>query len=155
MMSLLQAQARYGEIHNATWGGAAEHASLWLMPESMKPELAHWLNSATGEALTHVYALTDMHEPLEAALASIIRQNLAPELRTFDGCFNIRPIRGEPLMISAHAYAGALDINAATNLLGTPGDISEALASCFILQGFTWGKSFRRCDPMHFSWLGF
>lgn len=154
-MTLLQAQTRYGTITNGLWPLESLHASLWEMPLAMAGELYHWLNTATALPVTHIYALTDMHAPLEAALTAVIDLKLASQLQSFDGCHNIRAIRGRPDTQSAHSWAGAIDINAATNALGTPGDISDDFAECFMLQGFTWGKRFKRSDPMHFSWLGF
>jgi len=40
------------------------------------------------------------------------------ELKTFDGCFNPRYIRGSKTKISNHAFGLAIDFNASQNQLG-------------------------------------
>lgn len=153
-ISLLQAQARYGEIHNGVWGDEGKWCVLWLVPKDIAPLLRGWINTATGNPVAHIYCNKDMVEPLERAVRKACENGLAPQLKSFDGCLNIRAVRGQPKTLSAHAYAGAIDINAATNQLGTDGDITDELAACFRKEGFSWGKHFKRKDPMHFGILG-
>lgn len=153
-MSLLEAQAKYGEINNGAWGEESKHCTLWAMPEDLRAALVGWVNSATGRPVIHIYLNKDMAPALEKALRYSVARGLGHLLKTFDGCFMKRDVRGQPGTPSSHSWAGALDINAATNQLGTEGDISEELGACFEDAGFIWGKRFHRCDPMHFSWLG-
>lgn len=151
ILSLTEAEARYGAINNGIWGGESKWCSLLEVPLELA---GSWINSATGGPTNHIYCNKDLQPALLIALRNVIDRGLRDQLKTFDGCFKIRDVRGIPGQLSAHAYAGALDVNAATNRLGTPGDISDELAACFIEAGFTWGKRFRRQDPMHFSFLG-
>lgn len=149
-VSLLQAQTKYGVILNGIWPNEASHCSLLEIPAGFDS----WINSATGKPVTHIYCLNDMQPSLLKALDLVLQRGLVPQLKTFDGCFMIRDVRGIPGQCSAHAYAGAIDINARTNALGTQGDMSPELASCFTESGFVHGRKFKRCDPMHMSFLG-
>jgi hypothetical protein len=150
-MSLLQAQTKYGVINNGAWGAESKNCSIYSVPEDIS---ATWINTATGKPCTRIYCLTDMHSALDTVFYLLRKRGLISELKTFDGCKNIRSVRGDPNCISAHAYGGALDINAATNALGTMGDMSQGLAACFTDAGFVHGRTFKRCDPMHMSFLG-
>lgn len=100
----------------------------------------------------HIYCHREMHQALEFALSAVVIRGLADQLKTFDGCFCIRATRGQTYA-SVHSWGLAIDINAATNQLGTAGDISDELAACFTDQGFVWGKTFHRQDPMHFQFV--
>lgn len=82
--------------------------------------------------------------------SKIVEYELTDELKTFDGCFNIRKIRGGS-QLSMHSWGIAVDHNASTNRLGSLGDISRSVVNCFIMAGFTWGGNFNRLDPMHFE----
>lgn len=72
-----------------------------------------------------------------------------------DGGFNYRNIRGGDTL-SQHAFGNAIDINAATNPLGSratdmPPNISDMARS----RGLEWGGDWKsRPDPMHFEWTG-
>ncbi len=92
-----------------------------------------------------------MAQALDAALALVEARGYIGELRTFDGCLNIRAVRGKPDELSTHAYGLAIDINAATNHLGQPPTISPGLVQCFTESGFSWGGTFPRVDGQHFS----
>ena len=144
-----QAIARYGAIVNGVWANEAEWCTTVQVPSQVNV-----INTLTGQPLTHLYCNKDFVEPLTGALFRAFRRNLLSQIKTFDGCFNIRDIRCMPGKISAHSYAIAIDLNAATNPLGGPGDMTPELAQCFIDAGMTWGNNFPRKDPQHFS-LGF
>lgn len=88
---------------------------------------------------------------VEAIFEAIDDQGLWPLLHTFDGCFNYRPTRGGS-KLSTHAWGIALDLNAATNQLGTGGDMPLEIVRTFESQGFVWGGRFKnKPDPMHFQ----
>lgn len=151
-MALLQAQAKYGEIQNGVWGEERRHCSMLTLPPALI--FPDWINSATGKPVERIYCLNDMQRPLTGALTLVLARRLDDQLKTFDGCKNMRLVRGSQTLWSSHAYGGAIDINAATNPLGTLGDMSAELAACFTENGFIWGKRFTRMDPQHFSYLG-
>jgi hypothetical protein len=144
-----EAEARYGAIVAGKWDDEGKWCVLVDVPAAID-----WVNSITGKRASRVYCNRDMAQALQDALGNAIARGLASEIKTFDGCFMVRDVRGEPGKPSAHSYALAIDINAATNQLGTSGDISSGLAVCFIDAGFTWGRGFHRQDPMHFSFCG-
>jgi len=50
-----------------------------------------------------------------------------------------------------HSFGAALDLNAETNQLGTPGDMDAGLVQLFEACGWTWGGRWKRSDPMHFQ----
>lgn len=151
-LSLLQAQARYGEIRNGVWGNEAKWCRNFELPPDL--QFPQWINTATGKPVTHIYCNIDFITHLLAALTNLKHAGLSHELETFDGCFMIRDIRGYPGVCSAHSFAIAIDINAKTNPLRGSSGFSLEFVSCFKKAGLTWGGSFKRCDPMHFS-LGF
>jgi hypothetical protein len=93
----------------------------------------------------------DMVAPLEKAMQNLLDRNLISELCTFDGCFNIRNVRGMDSP-SLHSWAVALDLNAKTNPLGVMGDMTPAFGKCFTDAGFDWGRNFKtRLDSQHFQ----
>lgn len=57
--------------------------------------------------------------------------------------------------LSYHSWGIALDIDPATNPMGTRGDIPLWVAEKFEEWGFTWGGNWsgKQADPMHFEWL--
>lgn len=85
----------------------------------------------------------------------IVDAKLAKELHTFDGCYNLRYIRGRT-KLSTHSWAIAVDHNAALNPLGAEPKINKAVVACFVSEGFRWGGEFSRPDGMHFQYaLGY
>lgn len=151
-MTQEEAIQRYGPVSHGMWINEAQHCGLLKIPEDIA---ANWTNSATRQPTFAIYCNKDIHGPLLSALLAVRERGLLKQLKTFDGCFSVRPIRGHQDRLSAHCFAAAIDINAATNRLGTVGENSDELSACFIEQGFTWGKTFSRMDPMHYSYLGF
>lgn len=97
-----------------------------------------------------IYCNKDMVIPLSKALVNIIDRNLSSEIKTFDGCFNIRKIKGS-VSQSLHSWGLAIDINASYNQMGKIPMISNELVKCFTDAGFDWGGNFKRKDGMHFQ----
>ncbi len=141
---------RYGPIDLASlhW----PNANTWIkMLEVPKDTFKNWRVMQTQVPVTHIAANLDIHRPLSQALDLIVNRNLSDQLFSFDGCWNIRSIRGGN-QISAHAWGLAIDINASSNPLGGPVTMSQDLANCFQESGFDWGAGFHRRDGMHFSY---
>ena len=88
--------------------------------------------------------------PLMQALSNIIDRGLVDELKTWDGCFNVRKKRGLK-SLSLHSWGIAIDINAAWNGLGKEPTMSNRLVKCFTDCGFEWGGTWSRKDGMHFQ----
>ena len=105
----------------------------------------------------------DLKDPLYSALSELEND----DIKTWDGLFNIRPIRGKERVVeilismgkflealkymSAHSWGMAIDINAATNKMYTKGDMNPRIVETFLKYGFEWGGNFSRLDPMHFQ----
>lgn len=110
-----------------------------------------WINTATGSPTRRIYCNTDVHKPLLEALEQVKERGLLHELKTFDGCFNIRRVRGSDL-VSTHAYGLAIDLNAKENPLGGHVSLSPEFVKCWTDAGWDWGGRFKRRDGMHFSY---
>ncbi len=93
-------------------------------------------------------------QPLLSVYQSIAGSGLAWALQSFDGCWNVRNIRGER-ELSMHSWGIAVDHNAKTNPLGENGDMHPAIVEIFKAHGFYWGGWFKkRKDFMHFEFTG-
>ena len=114
-----------------------------------------------------LYCNKDIVEPLTKAFKSLISTGCVKELKTFDGCFNIRVVRGYEAkyaeltaagnisgadeLLSIHSWGTAVDVNAAENGLGVTPKLSAEFVKCFTDAGFDWGGLFPRKDGMHFQ----
>lgn len=152
-----QCVARYGHIDFASrhWPEQAIWIKSLHIPDGMFP---NWHVLDTQLPVRSIACNIDIHQPLLQALTAIHDKGLGANLHTFDGCFNIRLVRGSNTHFSAHSYGLALDLNAKTNALGaTQGgfyDLPELVKS-FKDAGFAWGGDFHgRRDPMHMTWPG-
>jgi hypothetical protein len=148
-----EAEQRYGKVDVTTchWLDGAKWLKLFPIPDGFDS----WKLLETPQPVRHIMLNIDAHEPLTQALEAIKAQGLAHLLQTFDGCFNIRLVRGSETLVSAHAYALAIDINAGGNKLGqtSGGNFDHPeLIKCFTDQGWDFGGKFARPDPMHFSY---
>jgi D-alanyl-D-alanine carboxypeptidase len=97
-----------------------------------------------------IYCNRDMVEPLKAALTNVVHRNLAAQIKSWDGCFNIRRKRGAASQ-SLHSWGLAIDINAASNSFGKKPTMPPELVKCFTDAGFDWGGTWRKPDGMHFQ----
>lgn len=98
-----------------------------------------------------IYCNKDLVKPLEQAFKNLIQRNKVAELKTWDGCFNIRKKRGLASM-SLHSWGIAIDVNAAWNGLGKEPQLSSDFVKCFTDAGFDWGGTWKnRRDGMHFQ----
>ena len=114
-----------------------------------------------------IYCNKDLVSPLRNAFKNLIESGAVKELKTFDGCFLPRPIRGYETVfnsllaankidkavsyLSLHSWGIAIDVNAAWNRLGKEPTLSEEFVECFKKAGFDWGGDFQRKDGMHFQ----
>jgi hypothetical protein len=116
--------------------------TLWDIPAD--------INLAIPVLPNKIYCNKDLVAPLEKAFRNIIARGLTKEVKTWDGCFNIRMKRGLS-SLSLHSWAIAIDINAAWNGLGKVSTMSKELVACFVDAGFEWGGTWTRLDGMHFQ----
>jgi hypothetical protein len=97
-----------------------------------------------------LYCNKQMIHPLINAFTNLIDRKLINELKTWDGCFNVRNKRGLKSM-SLHSWGIAIDVNAAWNGLGKEPTMSSEFVKCFTDAGFEWGGTWKRKDGMHFQ----
>lgn len=93
----------------------------------------------------------DLIGPLSKALDNLLLTGVIAELCTFDGCFNIRKVRGSETEMSLHSWGVAIDLNATTNALGAKPTFSAKFVKCFTDAGFDWGGNFTKKDGMHYQ----
>lgn len=122
-------------------------------PSQSNPNLVLWDVPAEleiGVIPKRIYCNKDMVAPLTAAFKALISTGCVTELKTWDGCFNIRKKRGLASM-SLHSWAIAIDVNAFENGLNQTPKLSKLFVSCFTNNGFDWGGTWTRKDGMHFQ----
>lgn len=126
--------AKYGQPE-------AEHNMIvWDVPTELE----------IGVIPRRLYCNKDIVGPLTSAFSNLISRGLVSELKTFDGCFNIRKQRGAQSQ-SLHSWGVAIDVNAAWNGLGKEPVLSPGFVACFTDAGFDWGGIWKRKDGMHFQ----
>lgn len=143
---------RYGDVivmdGQLTW----PNMSHWLKPCMLQPEITAALKcSISGKPVEHIFANIDMHKPMLDAFQLVIARGLTGELKTFDGCYNCRFVRGRDGIMSIHSWGIALDLNAAENPLEAVPKWSPDFVDCWTSIGFSWGGNFKRLDGMHFQ----
>lgn len=97
-----------------------------------------------------IYCNNDLITPLSHAFKNIIDRKLTNQIKTWDGCFNIRKKKGG-VSQSLHSWGLAIDINAAWNAFGKEPTMSAELVKCFTDAGFDWGGNWATKDGMHFQ----
>lgn len=125
-----------------------EWMDLWTAKGFTKNTGIIW--PATGP-FKKIYCNKDLIPYLDKVFVRLIEKDLFKELKTFDGCWNIRPIRGTTDKWSMHTWAIAIDINAEDNKLGEVGKLSQEFLQCWRDTGWTCGADFERRDFMHFQ----
>jgi D-alanyl-D-alanine carboxypeptidase len=97
-----------------------------------------------------IYGHKLLDAPLKQAFRLLCERGLAGELRTYDGCFNIRPMTGGG-GYSVHSWGLAVDLNALLNPYGGPTRFSKEFILCFAEAGFEAGALWHTPDGMHFQ----
>ena len=108
-----------------------------------------------------VLGLVRVHEgaapSLVRALSEIERRGWTGKIRSFEGGFEPRLVRGSGSSsnnLSSHAYGTSIDVNAGTNPQGgSPTADQRDLAGVFERHGWYWGARFSNPDPMHFEFV--
>lgn len=131
------------------------------MPSPSNPNMILWdvpSELEIGVIPKRIYCNKDMVVPLSNAFKKLIDTNCVNELKTWDGCFNIRKKRGLTSM-SLHSWGLAVDMNAFFNPLGLTRQqivargmvpFSEEFLQCFRDSGFDCGADWKnRPDFMH------
>lgn len=137
MLTSKQCLAKYGSpVHELAM-------VLWDVPEELE----------IGVIPKRIYCNKDMIAPLTYAFNNLIKRGHASELKTWDGCFNIRQKRGSS-SASLHSWGVAIDINAAWNRMGQKSSLSPGFVKCFTDAGLDWGGEWAVPDGMHFQLKG-
>lgn len=138
-------------------GFAGKWLTMWDVPAELE----------IGVIPKRIYCNKDLIIPLSKAFYNLIGRSYVDELKTWDGCYNARAIRGYEekykqarkakdiisamRYLSVHSWGDAIDVNAFENGLGTKGKLSIGFIKCFTDAGFDWGGIWARRDPMHFQ----
>lgn len=135
MVTSAQCLKKYGEPSSSN-----KNLVLWDVPSELE----------IGVIPKRIYCNKDLIQPLQAAFKALIGTGCVNELKTWDGCFNIRKKRGLASM-SLHSWGIAIDVNAFENGLGVQPKLSAKFVKCFTDNGFDWGGTWTRKDGMHFQ----
>ena len=128
---------KYGD----PWENESKFMMLWDIPTYLEH----------GAIPKRMYCNRDMVDPLYQAFKYINERGLADQIKTYDGCFNVRKKRGGTTP-SLHSWGIAIDINAAWNAFGKTPTMSPELVQCFKDAGFEWGGDWKTTkDGMHFQ----
>lgn len=138
MVTSRQCFAKWGDPN--TRADEGKYMALWDVPTHLE----------IGVIPKRLYCNRALIEPLTKAFENVIGRGLITQLKTWDGCFNIRKKRGASSQ-SLHAWGIAIDINAAWNGFGKEPTMSSELVKCFTDAGFDWGGVWSRPDGMHFQ----
>jgi hypothetical protein len=134
MVTSAQALKKYGDPTKES------SMVLWDIPTELE----------IGVLPKRLYCNKDMILPLTKAFKNLISTGCVKELKTWDGCFNIRKKRALTSM-SLHSWGIAVDVNAAWNGLNMVPKLSAEFVKCFTDAGFDWGGTWTRKDGMHFQ----
>lgn len=140
MVTSVQCLRKYGEAGNPKTEG--RYMSIWNIPEDIR--------RAMPALPSRIYCNNDLKAPLEKALRNVIVAGCAAELKTWDGCYQVRKKRGAR-SASLHSWGIAIDLNAAWNGFGKKPTLSSVFVDCFIRAGFDWGGRWSKPDGMHFQ----
>lgn len=134
MVTSAQCLKKYGKPE------AQFHMIMWDIPANLE----------IGVIPKRLYCNKDLVAPLQKAFQNLITTGHVKELKTWDGCFNIRKKRGLTSM-SLHSWGIAIDVNAFENGLNQTPKLSPGFVKCFTDAGFDWGGTWQRRDGMHFQ----
>lgn len=135
LLSSAQCQKKYG-----TPSDGNPHMTMWDVPGDLE----------IGVIPKRLFCNRDLVEPLSKAFRNLISTGHVSELKTWDGCFNVRKKRGGSTM-SLHSWGVAVDVNAFSNCFGCHPTLSPGFVKCFTDVGFDWGGVWSKPDGMHFQ----
>ena len=101
----------YGDPREKGWG------NKWMVIWHIKKQFK-WFPAE------RVFIHKEFRAKLTAAFAILEAGGLHQEIKSFDGCYNVRMVRGTETILSVHSWGCAIDLNAAQNPLGGESDWS-------------------------------
>ena len=128
----------YGDPNSVT---VRKFLHVWRVPEE------YW--QAIPCIPSKIYCHKKLPEYLMHAFNLILLRGLKEQVKTWDGCYNVRTTRGG-MSWSIHSWALAVDINAKDNPFRVKPKMSPELVACFDTW-FDWGGNFKTPDGMHFQ----
>lgn len=134
MITSKQALAKYGPPENES------SMTLWDVPSHLE----------IGVIPKRIYCNRDMVGPIAKAFQNLVSTGSVAELKTWDGCFNIRKKKAGSTP-SLHSWGLAIDVNAAWNGFGKSPTMSPKFVKCFTDAGLDWGGRWATQDGMHFQ----
>lgn len=153
MQTPVSMTAKYGDPRINTAGWAAKWLTVYRLPDWLLP---HFPPLYDGSKVTRIQMHKDAVAPFEAAMRELVDTGLIQELHSFDGCWNVRNMRGLSTP-SIHSWGCAFDLNASRNPLGVawgsrPGMFSAAFVAV-MRKHFDCGADWHapRTDAMHFQ----
>lgn len=120
-----------------------------------------WIDTHIPALPNRFYINKDIVVPLETVFNRLISLQAYGEIKTFDGLFNIRYIRGSKTRLSIHSFGLAIDLNAAHNPLGLTREqciakglkpFSKLFNEVWKDSGWSCGADWSRADGMHFEY---
>lgn len=128
------------------YGDPTKKNPKWLVVWDVPPELE------IGFIPKKIYCNIDLIEPLQQAFKNLIDRGFVKELKTWDGCWNVRPMRNKRSGYSLHSWGVCVDLNASENALNQKPKLSKGFVKCFTDAGFDWGGNWKiPVDGMHFQ----
>ena len=143
MKTTAQLIARYGNPNTNPSAFEAKWMQVFVLPDN--------IHNSIPVLPSHLYMNKDIIGKFEDTMNKLITQGLHREIKTYDGCFNIRNQIGSKT-ISRHSFGIAIDLNAAWNPLN--GGCSWSNEFLNVWRGLEWicGADFHsRSDAMHFE----
>jgi hypothetical protein len=143
-----QCLARYGDPSKPAF------VSKWLvrheLPAAVNPYFPKYGNVRPSAIYMNKFAAAS----LDAVLLELLSTGLINELKTYDGCHNVRLKRGVN-EYSIHSWGLAIDFNALLNPLGVAwgtrkGMFSKPFLDVWRKHGWKCGADFK--DAMHFQY---
>lgn len=113
---------------------------LWDVPHELE----------IGVIPRRIYCNKDLVRPLTDAFGLLVSHGLANDLKSWDGCFNIRKSKAGH-SYSLHSWGLAIDVDAAWNGFDREPKIDPDIVRCFEAAGFEWGGRWTVPDGMHFQ----
>jgi hypothetical protein len=166
-MNALQLSEKYGKPWEDQDRFQQEHMTLWQAPVWTRKYMTVFDNGwAPGTVslsnplgfgvapFSRIYCNRAILSKLDITFLALTHMGLIQEIKTFDGCFNVRKIRGreqDPDAYSIHSFGLALDFNAADMPLGAPCKWTPKFLAVWKSLGWTNGGEFERRDFMHFE----
>jgi hypothetical protein len=140
MLSSKQCWDKWGDP--TTPKGEGVYMTMWDVPAELE----------IGIIPKKIYCNRAMIAPLTQAFKNLIDRGFVNELKTWDGCFNVRKKKGSKAA-SLHSWGVAVDVNAAWNGWQKKPTLSAGFVKCFTDAGFDWGGywSPANWDGMHFQ----